>query len=101
MASRPARWGSIAAEGGGPTARPSMRWHNPAMRGRIVAGLVLVAAVAVVAGASLGLTGGRPDQTAPTQGSRAPAASTAAATQAAASATPAETAGAPPTPASP
>jgi capsule synthesis protein PGA_cap len=78
-----------------------MRWHNPAMRGRIVAGLVLVAAVAVVAGASLGLTGGRPDQTAPTQGSRAPAASTAAATQAAASATPAETAGAPPTPASP
>src|SRR5262245_11896764 len=45
----------MGAEGGGPAARPSIRWHNPAMRGRIVAGLVLVALVAVVAAGPIGL----------------------------------------------
>jgi hypothetical protein len=67
-----------------------MRWHNPAMRGRIVAGLVLVAAVAVLAAASLGLAGERPDPTARTEASRAPAGSPATASRPAPTATSAE-----------
>jgi poly-gamma-glutamate capsule biosynthesis protein CapA/YwtB (metallophosphatase superfamily) len=66
-----------------------MRWHNPAMRGRIVAGLVLVAAIAVLAAASLGVTGGRADPTAPTRASHSPGGSVATATRPAPTATPA------------
>jgi len=70
------------------------------MRGRIVAGLVLVAAVAVLAAGQLGLTGGRPD---PTQASHAPGESPSAVTQPAPSATPAgsQATGSEPTPVPP
>ena len=58
------------------------------MRGRIVAGLVLVAAIAVLAAASLGVGGGRAEPTAPTQASHASAGSAATATQPVPTATP-------------